>query len=214
MKYYCFVNVKYNETKEESVKLMYPRIKIVEGLNNLISLIKEEDTVVFDSVLELDPTGDSNIDAIIDNYIYINNMNVEMIFDRSPNCDSAVTNEYLHQIKALNINLHNFEILQIILKMQTAAYINIKDAMANVKKFSQLSANKVKGKQYGRPKGSVRDSAKAAKAKQVIIENSRDFNGTLSDEKCIELSGASRNMYYRYKKQLKEEMGMNNNVSV
>ena len=47
---------------------------------------------------------------------------------------------------------------KITLEMQIGAYINIKDATANMKKYAQLSASKIDVKAYGRPKGSTRDS--------------------------------------------------------
>ena len=66
-----------------------------------------------------------------------------------------------------------------------------------------------KGKQIGRKEGTkagkdFRESKKAIKAKEKILEHSKDFNGKLSDTDCIAVAGVSRNTFYKLKKQLKE----------
>ena len=47
---------------------------------------------------------------------------------------------------------------------------------------------------------------KAVEAKKIIMEKSRDFNGTLDDKDCQKLAGISRNSYYKYKAELKQEI--------
>ena len=37
------------------------------------------------------------------------------------------------------------------------------------------------------------------------MKHSADFNGTLADTDVITLTGLSRNTYYKYKRELKEE---------
>ena len=187
---------------------MYPRIKVINGLYDLFSIIQPFDTIVFDSVLELDPSGNNSIPTIIRHYKELTSKNIDIIFDRSPSCDSKIVSNYFDRFKERGFSADNEgDAIEGLLEMQIESYINFKDASANVKKYSQLSANKSHGKAYGRPVGIRKDSAKAIKAKAVILQESKDFNGTLSDEECIPLTGASRNMFYKYKKQLKEKGG-------
>jgi len=42
-------------------------------------------------------------------------------------------------------------------------------------------------------------------AKEIIRTHSKDFGGTLSDAECIRLAGISRNSFYKYKAELKDE---------
>ncbi len=44
---------------------------------------------------------------------------------------------------------------------------------------------------------------KSLAAKEIIRKHSRDFNGTLSDVEVMQLTGLSRNTYYKYKRELK-----------
>ena len=68
------------------------------------------------------------------------------------------------------------------------------------------------GKQIGRKAGSTagegfKEYAKAKHAKDIIRKHCKDFGGTLSDADTMKLAGCARNSFYRYKKQIKQEMG-------
>ena len=42
--------------------------------------------------------------------------------------------------------------------------------------------------------------------KETIKKYSKDFNGSLEDPDVIKLAGISRNSYYKYKKELREDI--------
>lgn len=52
-------------------------------------------------------------------------------------------------------------------------------------------------------KGRKFETVKAAAAKGIIKQHSKQFGGTLSDTECIKIAGCSRNSYYKYKAELK-----------
>lgn len=200
MKYYCNVNDKKTVSKLEAIKLQYPRAVILESIEDLLKVIKPGDEVVFDNVLELVPSGDEY--QICKQYISLYNQEIDLMFDRSPNCDSMVISYYV-SLMMPEWESSEADLFERILRMQIESYVNIKDALANSRKYSQLSANRIEGKSYGRPKGSTRDSEKAKATKAFILANNKDFNGTLSDAECIKLTQTARNTYYRYKRYLK-----------
>ena len=49
---------------------------------------------------------------------------------------------------------------------------------------------------------------KSVEAKKQIQKYSKEFNGTLKDNEVMKLVGVARNSYYKYKKELLEELGM------
>lgn len=206
MEYYCTVNVKTGPLFEETVKIEHPNIEFVKGLNNLKIIVKAGDTVVFDSILELDSTNTNNFDNIYQSYAWFVNNGILIVFDRSPNCDYYKIKSYC-DILLNNENKISFsDMFWLILKMETEAYISIKTAQAVRKRNAQLSACKATGKSYGRPKGSKSESEKAKNAMSVIFENSQMFNGELTDSECIVLAGVSRASYYRYKRTLMNKL--------
>lgn len=68
-----------------------------------------------------------------------------------------------------------------------------------------LVTAKLKGKQVGRKQGERLETRKAAECKEIIRRHSCDFGGSLSDRELIRLTGLSRNSFYKYKRELKEE---------
>ena len=67
-----------------------------------------------------------------------------------------------------------------------------------------MKTAKLNGKQIGRIKGNKYTSKKEIAAKEIILKNSKDFNGTNSDSEVIKIAGISRNSYYKYKAELRE----------
>lgn len=67
-----------------------------------------------------------------------------------------------------------------------------------------IKTAKLNGKQIGRVKGEKYATKKEKEAKEIILKNSKDFNGTNTDSEVIKIAGISRNSYYKYKAELKE----------
>ena len=67
---------------------------------------------------------------------------------------------------------------------------------------------RLNGKQIGLKKGTKLTTKKSLLAKKQIQKYSKDFNGSLMDIEVIKLIGISRNSYYKYKKELTEELNL------
>lgn len=70
-----------------------------------------------------------------------------------------------------------------------------------------IKTAKLNGKQIGRIKGNKYVTKKEIAAKEIILKNSKDFNGTNTDSEVIKIAGISRNSYYKYKAELKAAAG-------
>ena len=68
-----------------------------------------------------------------------------------------------------------------------------------------LLTAKINGKQIGRAKGTTVVTKKSKEAKAKIVKYSKDFEGNLSDADAIKLIGISRNTFYKYKAQLRDD---------
>lgn len=69
-----------------------------------------------------------------------------------------------------------------------------------------IETARLNGKQIGQEKGKKLNTKKSIEAKNTILKHSKDFNGTLTDEDCMKLAGISRNSFYKYKREIKENM--------
>lgn len=204
MKYFCNATI-LNNTSLETIKTTYPRVKVIEGLVELKEVVKSGDSVIFDSVLELDSSGMNSFENIYNTYKWFVDNDIDVMFDRSSNCDYEAIGAQIRTLIGYGVKLPIDIFFRAVLDLEVSAYINVRDAQAVRKKNAQLSSSKLTGKNYGRPKGSTAKSDRKKKAMQIILENCRDFKGTLSDDECLPLTGISRASYYRYKKDLKAE---------
>ena len=71
-----------------------------------------------------------------------------------------------------------------------------------------METARLNGKQIGGVKGKKLVTRKSVEAKKQIQKYSKEFNGTLKDNEVMKLVGVARNSYYKYKKELLEELGM------
>ena len=71
-----------------------------------------------------------------------------------------------------------------------------------------IETARLNGKQIGQKAGAKLTTKKSISAKEEIVKYSKDFSGTLADADVMKLTGLSRNTYYKYKRELKEEQGL------
>ena len=69
-----------------------------------------------------------------------------------------------------------------------------------------METARLNGKQIGQIKGTKLTTKKSIEAKEQIQKYSKDFRGTLKDTEVMKLVGLARNTYYKYKRELVEEL--------
>ena len=69
-----------------------------------------------------------------------------------------------------------------------------------------IETARLNGKQIGRAAGTKIEYESTKQKKREIYKYSLSFNGMLKDKEVIKLLGISRNSYYKYKKEIKEEL--------
>jgi DNA invertase Pin-like site-specific DNA recombinase len=69
-----------------------------------------------------------------------------------------------------------------------------------------IQTARLNGKQIGQLQGKKLNVKKAAPAKEIIRKHSKAFGGTLNDAECMRLAGLARNTYYRYKREIAEQL--------
>ena len=69
-----------------------------------------------------------------------------------------------------------------------------------------LQTAKLNGKRVGTEKGRKLTTKKSIEAKEKIKKHAKDLGGSLTDKEVMELCKIARNSYYKYKKELIEEL--------
>ena len=180
----------------------------------LYNLVKKEAEkgktvmIVFDSVSRMSRNADEGFKV----YQELFELGVTLEFLKEPHIN---TDTYR---KALTVDIKmtgtNADILLKAVKeyLMELAKEQIKIAFSQAEKEVQdlhvrtsegIKTAKLNGKQIGRIKGKTYTSQKEKISKEIILKNSRDFNGTNTDEEVIKICGISRNSYYKYKRELK-----------
>lgn len=87
------------------------------------------------------------------------------------------------------------------------ALIHSRKKMAHSSLVKQgIERARAEGKQIGQRKGIKLNTAKSIKSKEFILNNSKDFNGHMEDKEIINALSIARNSFYKYKKELREEI--------
>ena len=82
-----------------------------------------------------------------------------------------------------------------------------KEAKYNSVRTSEaMLVAKANGKRIGNSKGDKLVTKKSITTKEMIKKHSKDFLGTLTDKEVITLAKVSKNSYYKYKRELINEM--------
>ena len=121
------------------------------------------------------------------------------------NCQSEKDIQYHHIVP---ISSGGFDVISNIAPLcsKCHALIHSKKAMASSTLIKQgIAKAKAEGKRIGQPKGAKLNTQKSIESKQYIVNNSRDFNGSMTDVEIIEKLRLSRITFYKYKKELKDD---------
>ena len=175
----------------------------------LLRTIKPGDTIVFDSVSRMSRNADEGVEI----YFELYEKRIQLVFLKEHYIDTATYAENMRDkielqgtdedeiFKGLNNYFRKLAARQIRIAFEQAEK-EVQDLRQRTKEGIETA--RLNGKQIGQRSGNILKVKKEAPAKAKIMEQSKDFRGTLSDRDCMKLAGVSRNTYYKYKRELRE----------
>ena len=183
---------------------------------------KKKYKLVFDSASRMSRDSESGCTLYED--LFNHNVSIEFLKEPHINTDvfrKALDNQIKLQIKTGNeatdklINtvikaLNDYTIAlakEQIKKVFDQAQKELEDI--HTRTSEGLETAKSEGKRVGTPKGTKLVTKKSLEAKEIIIKYSKSFEGPLNDDECRKLAGISRNSFYKYKQELKNEINKN-----
>lgn len=194
----------------------------VEGrkeFEKLLKVIRKGDIIVFDEVSRMSRNSEEGCNL----YEELFNKGVDLIFLKEPHINTEVYRKALENQINIRLNTGNKatdELINTIIDALNKYTIELAKeqikiafdkAESEVKRLHErtiegLITAKLAGKQVGQVKGSKLTTKKSIAAKEIILKHSKDFDGTLNDDECRKLAEISRNTFYTYKRELKEEL--------
>ncbi|WP_026665698.1 recombinase family protein [Butyrivibrio sp. FC2001] len=176
----------------------------------LFSVVKDGDTIVFDSVSRMSRNAEEGTKI----YFELLERGVELIFLKEHYIDTSVYKSSTQDrieltgsdedeiFKGINNYFRKLAIKQIRIAFEQAQ----KEVDDLHQRTSEgIETARLNGKQIGQVKGAKLTTKKSIAAKAIIKKHSKDFEGSLTDEEVIKLADISRNSFYKYKRELKEE---------
>ena len=219
------------ERQIRNILKVYPKAKIIEEVftrtkflgrkewDKLMNTIKSGDTIIFDSVSRM--CGNAEEGCRIYEELFLKGINLVFLKEEQINTEvykkalesqiktviktgnSATDNLLISIITALNGYTIELAKQQIRIAFEQAEK-EVLDLHQRTKEG--LETARLNGKQIGIAKGTKLTTKKSLQAKETIKKHSIDFQGNLNDSECMKLCGIARNRFYKYKKELKEEV--------
>lgn len=222
---YCRISTKTQniERQHRNILAAYPAAKIIdetytgtkfEGrkeFNKLLNIAKEGDTIVFDSVSRMSRNSAEGFKL----YEELYNKGIELVFIKEPHINTAtykkaldnniqMTNTAVDSIlKGINEYLMSLAKEQIRIAFEQSEK-EVKDLQQRTKEGIETARRN--GKQIGQKEGTKLTTKKSLEAKNKILKHSKIFNGSMNDIELMEFCNISRNSFYKYKKEILEDM--------
>ena len=222
---YCRISTREQSIERQirNAKEIYPNCIVIEETftgtkiynrpkwNKLLEQVKPGDTIVFDSVSRMSRNAEEGFRV----YEELFNKGIELIFIKEPHIN---TSTYKEAIKG-GVNLTgtivdsilkgiNEYLLALAKEQIKLAFIQSEKEVLDLRQRTKegMETARLNGKQIGQVKGTKLITKKSITAKEDIKKHSKDFGGTLKDIDVMKLTGLSRNTYYKYKRELIEEL--------
>ena len=223
---YCRISQKKQSIERQirNIKNEYPAALIIEEAytgttinrkewNKLFNKVKEGDTIIFDSVSRMSRNAEEGFNA----YEELFNRGINLVFLKEPHINTETYRKALNNNLQLTGSNVDFILEGINKYLMALAKEQIKLAFEQASKEVQdlrqrtkegIETARLNGKQIGIASGTKLTTKKSIASKEVIVKHCKDFNGTLDDIEVMKLTGLARNTYYKYKKEIKMELGL------
>ncbi|WP_455539843.1 recombinase family protein [Terrisporobacter sp.] len=211
------------ERQIRNIKDLYPTAVIVEEVyagtkvqgrkefDKLLSKVIKGDTVVFDSVSRMSRNASEGFEL----YQKLFNKGINLVFLKEPHINTATYKKALtNNIPMTNTDVDfilegiNKYLLSLAKEQIRIAFKQSEKEVKDLKQRTKegIETARLNGKQIGQTRGSKLITKKSIKSKKQIQKYSKDFDGNLKDTEVMKLIGIARNSYYKYKKELSEEL--------
>lgn len=210
------------ERQIRNIKGLYPDAIIVQEVFTRTSLnrkewiklynkVKENDTIVFDSVSRMSGNADEGYAA----YEELYNRGVNLAFIKEPHINTDTYKKALENNITLTGTSVDYILDGVNKYLMALAKEQIRLAFEQSEKEVQdlhqrtkegIETARLNGKQIGQVKGVKLTTKKSIVMKEQIKKYCKDFGGSLNDKDCIQFLGISRNTYFKYKKEMKEDI--------
>lgn len=206
-------NIKQYNSDATIVQEVYTGTK-VEGrkeFNKLLKAVKKDDTIIFDSVSRMSRNADEGYKL----YESLFNRGINLVFLKEPHINTdtykkAIDNNLQMTNTSVDFILEgiNKYLLALAKEQIKIAFDQAEKEVMDLRQRTKegMETARLNGKQIGGVEGKKLTTKKSIESKEQIKKYCKDFDGSLTDKDTMKLIGIARNTYYKYKKELIEEL--------
>ena len=229
---YCRVSTKHQRITRQITNIteLYPNATLIKEFytgttqnrplwDKLMKQIRTGDTIVFDSVSRMS----RNAEEGFKDYKNLYELGVSLVFINEPLINTTIFDSTKNNLLKIsvqtgntaiddyftgNVTLINNLLMALAEEQIKSAFLQSeKEVMDLHTRISQgMRESKKNGNRIGLKKGTILITEKSIRCKGIIKKHSIEFGGSLSDKEVMTLCKISRNSYYKYKRELKEQI--------
>lgn len=209
------------ERQVRNIKKEYPKAVVIretftgtttnrKAWNKLYNTVKSGDTIIFDSVSRMSRNADDGFMV----YEELYNRGVNLVFLKEPHINTETYKTALQnnvQLTGSNVDYIlegvNKYLMALAKEQIKLAFSQAEKEVADLHQRTKegIETARLNGKQIGLKQGTKLTTKKSIVSKEIIQKHSKNFGGTLGDKDVMKLTGLSRNTFYKYKRELKEQ---------
>lgn len=177
----------------------------------LLKQVKPGDTIIFDSVSRMSRNADEGIET----YFKLVDQGVNLIFLKERYIDTdTYKNEIQDRIELTGTDedeifkgINNYFRKLAKKQIRIAFDQEEKEVMDLHQRTKEgIETARLNGKQIGRATGSKVTTKKSVEMKDKILKMAKEFGGNMTDKEVIETLKLARNTYFKYKREIREEL--------
>ena len=178
-----------------------------EEFNKLLRVLKEGDTVIFDSVSRM--SRDAREGFAVYKELY--EKGIELIFLKEPHINTETFKKASGRTIPLTdtkvdiiLDAVNTFLLALAEEQIQIAFEQSQKEVDDLRQRTKegLISARARGKTLGRQPNRKYETKKGRNAKEYILKHNKSFGGNLTNEQTWKLAGICRNSFYTYKKEL------------
>lgn len=209
------------ERQVRAIRQAYPEAVIVQEAasgtrmerkmwGRLFSAVCSGDTIVFDSVSRMSRTAEDGFSV----YEALYGRGVRLVFLNEPHINTDTYTQVLARSVPMTgtsvdriLEGVNRYLLELAREQIRLAFEQAEQEVEDLHRRTRegIETARLNGKQIGQRQGAKLVTKKSIAAKEAIRRHAVCFGGSLSDRELMQLTGLSRNTFYKYKRELRWE---------
>lgn len=222
---YCRISTAKQSIERQirNISSAYPNAQIItevytgtkfqgrKELDKLLKTVKENDTVIFDSVSRMSRNADEGFNM----YQQLYSRGINLVFLKEPHINTdTYKNALTNGITLTGTNVDyilegvNKYLLALAKEQIKLAFEQSEKEVADLHQRTKegIETARLNGKQIGQKQGAKLVTKKSIEAKEKIKKYNNSFGGSLNNEETWILIGISKMTFYKYKNEIIEEL--------